>query len=63
MAGDLPTHLGRYEVIRRLGAGGMAAVFLAKSKGAAGIDKALVGKRVLPSSARSATCVPEPTRT
>ena len=54
MAGDLPTHLGRYEVIRRLGAGGMAEVFLAKSKGAEGIEKVLVVKRVLPSFARSA---------
>jgi len=40
-------------VLRRLGAGGMAEVFLAKSSGAEGIEKVLVVKRVLPTFARS----------
>ncbi len=48
-----PAHLGRYRVIRRLGAGGMAEVFLAKSAGAEGIEKVLVVKRILPTFARS----------
>lgn len=48
-----PEHLGRYRVVRRLGTGGMAEVFLAKSTGAEGIEKVLVVKRVLPTFARS----------
>ncbi len=50
---DLPQRLGRYQVIRRLGTGGMAEVFLARARGAEGIDKLLVVKRVLPSFARN----------
>ena len=53
MAKDLPEQLGRYRILRRIGAGGMAEVFLAKSTGAEGIEKLLVLKRVLPSFARS----------
>jgi serine/threonine protein kinase/tetratricopeptide (TPR) repeat protein len=45
--------LGRYRVLRRLGAGGMAEVFLAKAGGAEGLEKILVVKRVLPTFARS----------
>jgi len=51
---ELPTQLGRYRIVRRLGTGGMAEVFLAKSTGAEGIEKVLVVKRVLPTFARSA---------
>ncbi|MFT5357823.1 MAG: serine/threonine protein kinase, partial [Polyangiales bacterium] len=54
MTEELPQELGRYRIIRRLGTGGMAEVFLAKSTGAEGIEKVLVLKRVLPSFARSA---------
>lgn len=43
-----PVRLGRYAVVRRLGAGGMAEVFLARSRGAEGVDKFLVVKRILP---------------
>jgi eukaryotic-like serine/threonine-protein kinase len=40
--------LAPFEVIRRLGAGGMAEVFLAKKRGAEGTFKVLVVKRILP---------------
>ncbi len=39
---------GKYEVVRRLDAGGMAEVFIAKAIGAAGITKTVAIKRVLP---------------
>ncbi len=48
-----PSILGRYRIVRRLGAGGMAEVFLAKMTGAEGLEKVLVVKRVLPAFARS----------
>ena len=51
---SIPKTLGRYRIVRRLGAGGMAEVFLAKSTGAEGIEKVLVVKRILPTFARSA---------
>ncbi len=40
--------LALFEVVRRLGEGGMAEVFLARKRGAAGTAKLLVVKRVLP---------------
>ncbi len=48
-----PARLGRFTVSRRLGAGGMAEVFLARSRGAEGIDKLLVVKRILPAFAQN----------
>ncbi len=39
---------GKYELLERIGVGGMAEVFLAKSFGAEGIEKILVIKRILP---------------
>ncbi|MBX3125383.1 MAG: protein kinase [Polyangiaceae bacterium] len=44
----VPERLADFEIIRRLGAGGMAEVFLAKKRGAEGTHKLLVLKRVLP---------------
>ncbi|MFO0606541.1 MAG: protein kinase [Polyangiales bacterium] len=48
-----PTRLGRYGVVRRLGVGGMAEVYLARSRGAEGVDKLLVVKRILPDFAEN----------
>src|SRR5690554_3587503 len=49
----LPQRLADFEVIRRLGMGGMAEVFLAKKRGAEGTYKLLVLKRILPAYASS----------
>src|SRR6186713_2963366 len=43
-----PKRLADFEIVRRLGAGGMAEVFLAKKRGAEGTFKLLVLKRILP---------------
>jgi serine/threonine protein kinase len=39
---------GRYEIVRRLASGGMGEVYLAKSVGAAGFQKHVVIKKILP---------------
>lgn len=44
----VPRRLADFEVVRRLGMGGMAEVFLAKKRGAEGTHKLLVLKRILP---------------
>ncbi len=41
-------HIGRYELLDRLGAGGMGEVFLARTTGAAGFEKQVVIKKILP---------------
>ncbi|HYO95606.1 MAG TPA: protein kinase [Polyangiaceae bacterium] len=43
-----PKRLADFEIVRRLGAGGMAEVFLAKKRGAEDTFKLLVLKRILP---------------
>lgn len=48
-----PSQLADLEIIRRLGAGGMAEVFLAKKRGAEGTYKLLVAKRILPAHGAS----------
>ncbi len=45
--------LGRYKLLERLGQGGMAEVFKAKSFGVEGFEKVLVIKRILPELAQS----------
>ncbi|MFP4600471.1 MAG: protein kinase domain-containing protein [Persicimonas sp.] len=44
----MKTHFGKYELIEKIGTGGMAEVYLAKSYGAEGLQKTLVIKRILP---------------
>lgn len=50
MSVETPTlgHIGRYELLSRLGAGGMGEVFLARTSGAQGFEKRVVIKRILP---------------
>lgn len=49
---EVPARIGKYEVVSRLGAGGMAEVFLARLPGIAGFSKTVVVKRLLPELAR-----------
>src|SRR5678809_38223 len=44
---------GKYQLIRRIGAGGMAEVFLARTSVAQGLSKQLVIKKIHPAFARS----------
>jgi eukaryotic-like serine/threonine-protein kinase len=48
-----PSQLAEFEILHRLGAGGMAEVFLAKKAGAEGTYKLLVVKRILPAHVAS----------
>ncbi|MHB8879572.1 MAG: serine/threonine-protein kinase, partial [Myxococcaceae bacterium] len=45
---DEGEELGKYRLLKRLGIGGMAEVYLAETQGTAGFQKRLVVKRVLP---------------
>ena len=44
---------GKYQMVRRVGAGGMAEVFLARISVAQGLNKQLVIKKIHPAFARS----------
>ena len=48
-----PSQLGRYTLLGRIGAGGMAEVHLARSRGAGGTEKVLVIKKIHPALARN----------
>ena len=45
------THLGSYEIIRRLARGGMAELFLARGRGTTGGERVVVLKKILPKHA------------
>jgi len=49
-----PAHLGPYEIVRRIGVGGMAEVMLGRRAGPAGFAKPVALKRLLPEIARDA---------
>ena len=46
--GQGPTRLGSFEVVRKLTRGGMAEIFLARTRGPSGFEKLIVLKKILP---------------
>src|SRR5262249_7946592 len=44
----LPSPFGRFQLLERIAIGGMAEIFKAKMTGAAGVEKIVVIKRILP---------------
>ena len=44
----LTTRLGSYEVVRKLARGGMAEIYLARTRGPEGFEKLVVLKKILP---------------
>ena len=51
------TTFGRYELLARIGSGGMAEVFLAMAQGLAGFNKLVVLKRLRPNIAKDAAMI------
>jgi serine/threonine protein kinase len=49
----MPGNLGRYRIVKRLGVGGMAEVYLAILEGPRGFQKKVVVKRILPQLVRN----------
>jgi len=47
-----PTRLGKYQLIKKIAAGGMAEIYLAKVSGLQGFEKLVVVKRILPQLAQ-----------
>lgn len=54
---ELPRRFGRHLLLRRLGAGGMAEIFLALYRSRAGFEKLFVVKRILPRLERDSAFV------
>jgi tRNA A-37 threonylcarbamoyl transferase component Bud32 len=52
-----PPRLGKYRLLRRIAVGGVAEVYLAVAEGAAGFEKRVVVKRLMPARAREAGLV------
>ncbi len=50
---DLPARFGKYQLLERIGVGGMAEIFKAKAEGPSGFEKTLVIKRILPELANN----------
>ena len=48
MAFDLPEHFGDYELVERLGVGGMAETFVAIRRGLGDFEQRVCLKRILP---------------
>ena len=48
MSAQILRQLGRYELLRRVAAGGMGEIFLARMRGAAGFEKRVIIKTILP---------------
>ena len=55
VSGATPVAFGRYLLEAKLASGGMGEVFLARVEGAAGFEKRVVIKRILPHLAESAS--------
>ena len=51
--GELPSHIGRYEILASLGKGGMAEVFLGRATGEGGFERLVAVKRILPELAET----------
>ncbi len=54
---DTPRQLGRYELIRKIAAGGMGEIYLARTSGTAGFEKTVIIKTILPHLAQEETFV------
>ena len=54
---DFPQQYGKYTLLKRLAAGGMAEIFLARQAGLGGFEKDVVVKRLLPEHAQNSHLV------
>jgi len=54
---ELPSNIGRYEILNRIAEGGMAEVFLGRSTGEGGFERLVAVKRILPSLTNDETFI------